>query len=147
MASSCANFAEHAQFRWQRLSKDSLPRFGPKTHDAGKAPFKIPKLHCAHQRRKIRAEGPQDCAIAEARVYCRDQEDRGASKRRGDWLRNDPQAVHRFGRPHRIAFHLNVILAARAVLRPQATRVWTYAAAFASGGNPPVHLLPYAVKM
>src|ERR1700689_4200292 len=86
MASSCANFAEHAQFRWQRLSKESLPRFGPKTHDAGKAPFKIPKLHCAHQRRKIRTEGPKDRAIAEARVYCRDQEDRGASKRRSDWL-------------------------------------------------------------
>ncbi len=136
MASSCANFAEHAQFRWQRLSKESLPRFGSKTHDAGKAPFKIPKLHCAHQRRKIRTEGPQDRAIAGARVYCRDQEDRGASKRRGYWLRNDPRAVHRSGCAHRIAFHVNLILAARAVLKPQATRVRTHAAAFCARRQP-----------
>src|SRR5271166_231693 len=45
MASSRANFAEHAQFRWQRRSKEPVPRVGSKTYDAGKAPFKVPKLH------------------------------------------------------------------------------------------------------
>ena len=114
---SRANFAEQVQFRWPRRSKEPVPRVGPKTHDAGKARFKVAKLHRAQQRGKVSAERPQGRAIVEARVYCHDQEDRGASERRGYWLRNGPRAAYRFGRAHRIGLHLNVILAGRAVLR------------------------------
>ena len=113
---SGANLAERMQLRRPRRSKEPVPRVGPKTHDAGKARFKVAKFHRAQQRGEVSAERPQGRAIVEARVYCHDQEDRGASERRGYRLRNGPQAAYRFGRAHRIGLHLNVILAGRAGL-------------------------------
>ena len=56
-----------AGFRGQRRSKKPVPRVGPKAHDAGKAPFKVAKLHCAHQRCEVSAERPQSRATFKPR--------------------------------------------------------------------------------
>lgn len=106
MACSRANFAEHAQFRWQRQSKEPLPCAGPEAHDTGKARFKIAKFHCAYQPSEVSAERPYNRAIAGARFECHDQEDRGASERRCYWLGDDSRAVRRFGTAHRIGFYV-----------------------------------------
>ena len=112
--------------RMSRNARNSAGRGGPESRSHAsdpkprmqeKAPFQVPEFHCAHQCRQICAEAPQDRAIAGARVYCRDQEDRGASERRGYWLRNGLRTAYRSGPAHRIGLHLNVILTGHAVLR------------------------------
>jgi hypothetical protein len=81
VARANTNFTEHMQLRRPRRSKESVPRVSPEAHDAGKAPFKVAKFHCAQQRGEVSvsAARPHGRSILEARVYCRDQEDRGAA--------------------------------------------------------------------
>ncbi len=111
MARSCANFAEHVQFRRPRRAKEPVPRVGPKAKDAGEARFEVAKFHRAQQCGEVSAERPHGRPIVESRVECHHQEDGGAGERRGYWLRNGPQTASRFGRAHRIGLHLDVILA------------------------------------
>ena len=88
MARSGANLAEGMQLCRPRRSEESVPRVGPKPHDAGKPAFQVAKFHRAHQRGKVSAERAQDGAILRARIERRDQENRGASKRRVYRLRD-----------------------------------------------------------
>src|ERR1700741_2279997 len=105
MARSGANLPEWMQLCGSRRPKEPVPRVGPKTHDARKAPFKIAKFDRAHQRGKISAERAHGGAIVNTRVECCDQEDRNAGKRRGYRLRLGRQASSRLGRAHRIGLH------------------------------------------
>ena len=107
VARSGANLPERMQLRRPRRSKEPVPRVGPKAHDAGEAPFKVAKFHRAQQRGEVSAERPHGRSIVGARVYCRDQEDRGAGERRGYRLRNGTQAA---SRAYRIGVHLDVVL-------------------------------------
>src|SRR4029077_4273523 len=67
--------------------------------------LQVAKFHRAHQRGEVSAERAQGGAILGSRVERRDQEDRGASKRRGYCLREDRQSTCRFGCAHRIGLH------------------------------------------
>jgi hypothetical protein len=77
------------QFCRPRLPEDAVPRAGPKPDDAGKSSLQVTKFHGAHQRAEISAQRAQGGAIFRARIERRDEEDRGASKRRGYCLRED----------------------------------------------------------
>ena len=83
MAISSANLLEWMQVCGSRRPKEAVPRGRPKPHDAGKAPCQIAKFYRPHQRGEVSAELAHGGAIVNARVDRRDQEDRGAGKRRG----------------------------------------------------------------
>jgi hypothetical protein len=55
MARSCANFPEWMKLRRPWRPKEPIPRIGPKTHDAGEAPFKVAKFHRSQQRGEVSA--------------------------------------------------------------------------------------------
>ena len=114
MSRSRANLPERMKFRWAVRSKEPVPRVGAKAHDAREPPFQVAKLHGSQQRGEVPAERPHGGSIVQARVYCNDQEDRGAGERRAYWLRNGTQAASSFGRAHRIGLHLDIIVAGRA---------------------------------
>src|SRR5271165_492863 len=94
MARSGANLPEGMQLCRPRRPKEAVPRVGTEPHDAGKAPFQVPKFHRSQQRGEVSAERTQGGPIVKARVECRDQEDRGASERSGYRLRKGSQATY-----------------------------------------------------
>jgi hypothetical protein len=80
-----------------RRAKKTIPRVGAKPHDARKSSLQVAKFHSAHQCGEVSAERAQGGAIFRAQIERCDQEDRGASKRRGYCLREDRQSTCRFG--------------------------------------------------
>src|ERR1035441_212908 len=80
-----------------RRAKKAIPRVGAKPHDARKSSLQVAKFHSAHQCGEVSAERAQGGAIFRAQIERCDQEDRGASKRRGYCLREDRQSTCRFG--------------------------------------------------
>ena len=105
---SGANLAEGMQFRRPRRPEEAIPRVGSKSHDAGKSCFQIAKFHRAHQCGEVSAERAQSGAILRARIERRDQEDRGASERRGYRLREGGRSTCGFGRVHRIGMEIGL---------------------------------------
>jgi hypothetical protein len=94
MARSGSDLPERMQLCRPRWPKETVPRVGTKPHDTGKAPFQVTKFHRSQQRAEVSAERAQGCAIVKARLECRDEEDRGAAKRRGYRLRKGTQATY-----------------------------------------------------
>src|SRR4029077_4565633 len=105
MARSRTNLAEGMQFGRQRLPEEAIPCVGSKPHDTGKPSFQITKFNGSHQRGELPTKRVQDSPILRARVERRDQEDRGASKRRGYRLCEGRRSTCRFGCVHRIDPH------------------------------------------
>ena len=105
MARSGANLPERMQFRRPRRPKEAVPRVGSKPHDAGKASFQVAKFHRAHQRGEVSAERAHGGAIFGARIERHDQEDRGASERRGHRLCEGRRSTCPFGCVCRIGLH------------------------------------------
>ncbi len=85
------------QFCRPRLPEEAVPRVGPKPDDAGKSSFQVTKFHGPHQRGEISAERAQSGAIFRARIERCDQEDRGASERRGYCLCEGRRSACCFG--------------------------------------------------
>ena len=102
MARSGANLPEDVQLCRPWLPEEAVPCVGAKPHDAGKTRFQVAKFHGAHQRGEVPAERAQSGAILRARIERRDQEDRGASKRRGYCLRESWRSACRYRCAHRI---------------------------------------------
>jgi hypothetical protein len=105
MPRSGANFTEDVQLCRSGLPEEVVPRAGPKPHDTGKSSLQVTKFHGAHQRGQISAERAQDGAIFRARIKRCDQEDRGASERRGYCLCEVRRSACYFGRVRRIGLH------------------------------------------
>ncbi len=74
---------ENDEFCRPRLPEEAVPRAGPKPDDAGKPSLQVTKFHGAHERGKVSTKRAQGGAIFRARIERCDQEDRGASERRG----------------------------------------------------------------
>src|ERR1700692_818661 len=105
MARSGTNLPEEMQFCRPRLPEEAVPRVGSKPDDAGKSSLQVAKFHGAHQRGEISAQRAQGGAIFRARIERCDQEDRGASERRGYCLCEGRRSACYFGCVRRIGLH------------------------------------------
>jgi hypothetical protein len=63
MARPGTNFSKWMQLRRPWRPKELVPCVGPKSHDAGKLPFKVAKAHGAQQRGDVSTERANGRAI------------------------------------------------------------------------------------
>src|ERR1700728_4064347 len=102
MARSGANLAEWMQLCRTRRPKQTVPRFRPKTNNAGKSAFQVAEFNRAYECSKVPAERANGRSILGARIQRCDHKDRGASKRCSHRLRESRRFIFRFGLTHRI---------------------------------------------
>src|ERR1700691_1974114 len=105
MACPGTNLPEETQCCRPWLPEEAVPRVGPKPDDAGKSSLQVTKFHGAHQRGEVSAERAQGGAIFWARIERCDQEDRGASQRRGYCLCEGRRSACYFVYVRRIGLH------------------------------------------
>src|SRR5262245_26656104 len=88
------------KFGRARVPEQAIPRLGSDTHYACEAGFEVAKFNRTDQRHDVSTERPHHGAVVRARVYCHDEEDRGARERRRYRLRNRPRFNSGFRSSH-----------------------------------------------